>query len=1094
MSKKKSAGVIIAIATLLLICIVAAVWMVFKRNKQQTKASGMYQLESISSDFEKMISDSEELTLRTALSASELVHNRVSLQFFIQEQKKRVIEDDIGAFNVYIANPNWYIIPGFDPESGFIPTERLWYKGAIKNHGVPYVSYPYQDAVTGKICYSVAVMLGDNETVLGIDYNMDTIQSHIAQMNDDEMINAVIVTEDGVIAGCSDETIIGEDIAEALPEYTGVWSLSKNTNGVATARIKSDKLYENLFAAKASNGWYFIVGESDWGLYKSSYIQLAVTAALLLILFTIISILYVLASKSRRETEEALYAKEEFLKGVSSRLMEPVSKILNSSNLENDKDIQTSMASIHESGEKLSEMIEQILSYSNIVRTEKNNDTIKPVKGSRRVNKHYRAVILAIMIFVMVISLYMNLRMSYNWGNASMKSKAESYGYKLSEWVDTQKGILDMFVSNISTNPGILEDYDRTVNYLNDITSQYPEISVTYMASPDLHPTVFMNNGWLPEDENWHVEDREWYKTSLASETGWSVSEPYYDEQTGGYCITISECVYDSKTGKFLGIFGIDFFMDKLVEILGDSYTNSGYAFLVDKEGDIINHPYGSYQMSEESMTKVSDLEYNKVELNGERSELIKDYDGSTKMLLAIENDISGFGVYVVSDIWSIYGQAIVYTIVCLVAFLTCIILIAKTLSELIAWQDATNARMREATEMAIAAGRAKGHFLAQMSHEIRTPINAVLGMNELILRETDDDNIREYSTNLEISGKTLLSLINDILDFSKIEDGKLEIIAVKYNVSAIVNDLVNSIIERAKAKNLELVVNIDDKIPSELFGDEIRIKQVIMNILTNAVKYTEKGSVTLSMSYDKAGEEGTDIILHVSIKDTGIGIKPEDMKKLFSEFERIEEDRNRNIEGTGLGMAITKSLLEMMGTSLKVESVYGEGSNFYFDLKQPVVNWEPVGDYKKMYQNIVKVRNEYKEQFTAPDAKVLVVDDNSMNIKVFTGLVKKTKIKVDSAESGDEGLALMKENKYDIIFLDHMMPNKDGIETLKELKEDEGNINMDTPVLCLTANAISGAREEYMAAGFTDYLTKPIKPKELEDTLMKYLPHDMIN
>ncbi|MBQ4233097.1 MAG: response regulator [Lachnospiraceae bacterium] len=498
--------------------------------------------------------------------------------------------------------------------------------------------------------------------------------------------------------------------------------------------------------------------------------------------------------------------------------------------------------------------------------------------------------------------------------------------------------------------------------------------------------------------------------------------------------------------------------------------------------------------MSEESMVNISKLPYSEAELNADKFRIIKDYDGSIKLLYAINNNVTGFGVYVVSDIWSVYGKAFIYGLICLIVFTTCIILVDKTISNMIKWQDATNAKLKEAKDVAIAAGHAKGQFLAQMSHEIRTPINAVLGMNELILRETNDDNIREYSTNLEASGRTLLSLINDILDFSKIEDGKLEIIPVKYNVSAVAFDLVNSIAERAKAKGLELIVNIDKNMPSEFFGDEIRIKQVIMNILTNAVKYTEKGSVTFSATFDKIEEEGADVVVHISVKDTGIGIKPEDMKKLFSEFERIEEDRNRNIEGTGLGMAITKSLLEMMGSSLKVESTYGEGSNFYFDLKHPVVNWEPVGDYKEAYQNIAKGRDEYKEQFTAPDAHVLVVDDNAMNLKVFVGLVKKTKVKVDTAESGDAGLSLMKDKKYDIIFLDHMMPNKDGIETLKELKDDKDNVNNDVPVICLTANAISGAREEYIKAGFNDYLTKPIKPKELEDTLMKYLPQDMIN
>ncbi|MCR5720468.1 MAG: response regulator, partial [Lachnospiraceae bacterium] len=277
------------------------------------------------------------------------------------------------------------------------------------------------------------------------------------------------------------------------------------------------------------------------------------------------------------------------------------------------------------------------------------------------------------------------------------------------------------------------------------------------------------------------------------------------------------------------------------------------------------------------------------------------------------------------------------------------------------------------------------------------------------------------------------------------------------------------------------------------LYGDEVRIKQVITNILTNAVKYTEKGSVTFSVNFEKCADSEDTIDLKVSVKDTGIGIKPEDMKKLFSEFERIEEERNRNVEGTGLGMSITKSLLEMMGTSLKVDSVYGEGSDFYFVLKQKVVSFEPMGNYKDAYKEMLKSKERYHEKFTAPKAKVLVVDDNTMNRMVFKNLLKQTRVKVDAAKDGDEGLKCSREKKYDIIFLDHMMPGKDGIETLKELKAEADNPNLNTPVVCLTANAISGARDEYLAAGFDDYLTKPIESDKLESMLIDYLPKELI-
>ncbi|MBQ1855605.1 MAG: response regulator, partial [Anaerovibrio sp.] len=307
-------------------------------------------------------------------------------------------------------------------------------------------------------------------------------------------------------------------------------------------------------------------------------------------------------------------------------------------------------------------------------------------------------------------------------------------------------------------------------------------------------------------------------------------------------------------------------------------------------------------------------------------------------------------------------------------------------------------------------------------------------------------------------------------------------------------NDMVIMIHNRSDDKGLTFNVDFDQNIPKQLFGDEVRIKQVITNILTNAVKYTETGSVTFSVRFDPCDDDPESIVMHVKVKDTGIGIKPEDMEKLFSKFERIEEKRNRNIEGTGLGMTITKNLLDMMGSSLQVESTYGVGTTFFFDLRQKVVKWEPLGDYRTSVHMLLKEHKKYKEKFTAPEATVLVVDDNPMNLMVFKSLLKRTKIIIETANSGDEALAMAQSKMYDMIFLDHMMPGKDGIETLHELRAQTDGPNEATVTVCLTANAISGAREQYLAAGFNNYLTKPIHPGKLEDMLMTYLPGDKIH
>lgn len=390
-------------------------------------------------------------------------------------------------------------------------------------------------------------------------------------------------------------------------------------------------------------------------------------------------------------------------------------------------------------------------------------------------------------------------------------------------------------------------------------------------------------------------------------------------------------------------------------------------------------------------------------------------------------------------------------------------------------------------------SAHAKSAFLANMSHEIRTPINTVLGMNEMILRECADRNIVSYSENIRSAGSTLLGLVNNILDFSKIESGKMEIDPVDYDLSSVVNDLVNMIKARADEKSLKLILDFDPSTPKVLHGDELRLKQIITNMLTNAVKYTESGQIIFGISHEDDDTDRKKVRLKVYVEDTGIGIKQEDLSRLFEEFDRLELSRNRNIEGTGLGISITQHLLVLMGSELHVESKYGEGSKFWFILEQDVVRWEELGDYSSAYKELLGRRKSYREKFTAPSASVLVIDDNSMNLTVFASLVKKTKIKVDKALGGDEALAMAYDKKYDIIFFDHMMPNKDGIETLHEMRERPGDPNADTPAICLTANAVSGAREMYLEAGFDDYLAKPIDSVKLENMLYEYLPKDKI-
>lgn len=389
------------------------------------------------------------------------------------------------------------------------------------------------------------------------------------------------------------------------------------------------------------------------------------------------------------------------------------------------------------------------------------------------------------------------------------------------------------------------------------------------------------------------------------------------------------------------------------------------------------------------------------------------------------------------------------------------------------------------------ASSEAKTSFLANMSHEIRTPINAIIGMDEMIIRESKEAGIIRYANNIRNASKTLLSLINDILDFSKVESGKMEIIDSNYQVSSMLNDLVNMIQSRANDKSLELILDIDEQLPCELYGDEVRLRQIITNLLTNAVKYTKEGSVTLKIRVTKL--ENSIGRLDVAVIDTGIGIRKEDQGKLFDSFQRVDEAKNHNIEGTGLGLALTKYLLEAMGSKLLLESEYGKGSAFYFGLEQKIVDDTPIGDYQKMYEKSRQENERYRESFQAPDAQILVVDDTRMNLEVCKGLLKKTKVQIDVAESGAECLQMCEQKEYHLILLDHKMPHMDGVECLQRIRQQEEGLNTNTTVIALTANAITGAKEYYLKNGFDDYLSKPVQGEKLEQLLCQYLPSELL-
>ena len=694
---------------------------------------------------------------------------------------------------------------------------------------------------------------------------------------------------------------------------------------------------------------------------------------------------------------------------------------------------------------------------------------------------------------------------------------------QLSNYLDMTKSTLwvtadtvDHMVRNGATAPEILkyiteESENQKQHFDENYTGIYGYVMGEYLDGA----------GWTPS-QNYDPQLRDWYVDAIEANGEAVIVSPYVDAQTGAVIISVCRMLSNGTDALSL-----DVMMDHILEIVNDlQIKGKGYGFIVDEDGMLIAHQDESKRGTlltddEEQLAlfdKIVEVKNGDFEISvdGQMSNVfVRQVLDQWYMVIVVSN----------SELTSEVQQQLIFNV-----------LICSVISILIAFfyfigrrrerryahriEEMRVDEQRRAyeakalmleKEAADHANKAKSDFLADMSHEIRTPINAVLGMNEMILRESGQvlngpepdaeasraafGNISAYARNIERAGRNLLAIINDILDFSKIEAGKIDIAEEEYQLSSVLNDISNMVFFKTKEKGLEFAIDVDETLPDGLYGDELHLRQVLTNILNNAVKYTDAGCVRLIVRHavDDTLELGQTLTLTIIVQDTGIGIKNEDREKLFAKFQRVDLGTNSTVEGTGLGLAITRSLLTMMGGSIDVESVYGEGSTFIIALPQRIATCESVGNIQAKFEERMLSAEVYCESFHAPDSRILVVDDTPINLTVAVGLLKNTQMKIDTATSGEEALTLAQDTPYDLVLLDQRMPKMDGIETLRRLRSQDGGANRETPIICLTADAVIGAKERYLAEGFTDYLTKPIDSQALERMLEKYLPAEKV-
>ena len=607
-----------------------------------------------------------------------------------------------------------------------------------------------------------------------------------------------------------------------------------------------------------------------------------------------------------------------------------------------------------------------------------------------------------------------------------------------------------------------------------DVTGLYGYVKGEYLDG----------GGWVP-DEDFDPVHRPWYEQAVAHGTGITLIEPYVDSQTGEVTITVTDLLDDGKS-----VVALDFNIDKIIgateKIFGSGKDSFGVIY--DAEGSVVLRTAG-----ESAGGELYDMISEKIFAESEQHFEVK-YGGSNYVVYYAQLDSGWYSVSVI-DSESVYGPLRLIMILSALAITLTVFGLLAIFVRISKRNLRSILEEEEHKKAAESANIAKSEFLANMSHEIRTPIYAMMGMNGVILREATGENdvkVRTCAENIDTAGTHLLAIVNDILDISRIETGKIELVCENYSLSAMLSDISGMISFKADEKKLTFDLEVEDDLPDGLYGDETRVRQAINNLLSNAVKYTERGGVTLSVRRGSSRGDGM-IDLTVAVSDTGIGIAEEDMGKLFKKFERIDLKRNSAHTGAGLGLAITKSLVEMMGGSVSVESEFGKGSVFTLVIPQKIVSDVPVGNFRERFSKSRDSADAYFESFHAPDAHILIVDDTQMNLTVAQGLLKNTRIHIDTALGGKEALVLTQSTAYDIIFLDQRMPEMDGIETLHNIRAQENGANLDTPVVCFTADAVAGAREHYLKEGFTDYLTKPVDAKGLEKAVLSFLPSDKV-
>ncbi len=1079
-------NVTLAIALTLLAVIAMNAALILNLSNAQSEEIGNTQLDVIRSDLQDTITEAQTELLRVAIGAEQLMESGASREaltgYFYAQRDKHAGSDSF--LNVYIAGRDWHIVPDFVGPEDFHAAERVWYIGAQDCPGEVYITEPYMDANGQGMCFTVSTLLSDGETVVGMDLNFSKAQESILRMTQGSDRTAMIVTSGGVIAGYTDMSLVGERADEKLPEYADILRRVTTSREHGSFRVELDGRPYMIFSSETSNNWYLILSVDTSALYGESYRQMAMMASVNLLMLAAVVVYMLMSARKAEQAEGVILETRRGLDGFSGKLRDSAAHLMRLGDarlFREDEDPKALIGQVRDSGERLAALAGDLSAWSGVLgeRAPQANGRGAAQSLEAPSRKVRNGIILSLVISLIIVLAFC-IRISTNWGTSRMNREADTYENQLNTWLTEQKSILCMFTDVISSRPELLDNYGDAVRWLDDVSKKYPDISLCYMANPYNEHPVIMNNGWEP-GEDYRPETRPWYRATERAADGFSISAPYLDAQSGNYCITFSRVVY-GKQGEFLGIFGIDFFLDKLIHVLGESYTSQSYAFLVDSEGVIINHPNAAYQMGENTGTSIEDTEYADA-YNREGVTTMRDYSSRLMACLSRRTG-SGFTVLVANRWWNIYGSVVLVTAVFLVLFGACLVFIVALINRLIHWQQEVNRRLVDSAEEAQSANRAKSQFLSQMSHEIRTPMNAIIGLDSIALRdESISPRTREDLEKIGASARHLLALINDILDMSRIESGRMVLREETFSFRDFLEQINIIVGGQCEDKGLRFVCNRVEPLDDYFVGDDLKLKQVIINILGNSVKFTDPPGVITFTVEQTAGADGR-AALRFTMEDTGIGMDKAFIPKLFEAFSQEDTSNTNQYGGSGLGMAITKSIVEMMGGEIGVESEKGLGTTFTVTVS--------LGRAQAPDTVVPAAAEETPSAGVSLEGRrVLIAEDQELNAEVLADLLELEDMTSEWAENGQRALEMFERSEvghYDAILMDMRMPVMGGLVATRAIRALERPDAATIPIIALTANAFEEDVPQCAQAGMNAHLAKPVDIDKLKETLSRLL------